>query len=777
MAPQYTTGTHADGWDDSGLPASVRDYLATGVEKGKRDDTVFWAAGQFRDAGFSQAEAEEKLLERGLADELAASEILKAVKSAYKRPPREPAIGAMAAAISCTTAAPKSTNKPSSAASPGTPPPMTTPLPSPIPDGFRVFLETVFEESERVAIGQGSRNGDGSLLIDYGDTRLRKMWLKAGPPQNLFGVFARINPMQYRGAKNDQVTSYRHTLVEFDFDKNGQLVPKEIQYAALANSGFPISVILDSGNKSLQGLIRIDAADKAQYDERVAIVYEHFRQYDFFDDDNKAENKYCRLPGCDRQLFDVTGKPAGIARQELLAVKIGPTNWDQWQSAHGAAGTSSGSSGSTAFSEEEQQRLQAEAYEFYRSKNRLLPLPMAEAAYYGIAGQIADIIAAVSEPCRESLLAQFHVGFGSILGRNLYCTQGSDHHLNEFVVLVGETAFGRKGTAWAIIRNLLREIDPDWKKNRILDGVQSGEAIIHEIRDPRQRLSRGGKMVHDPGVADKRLAIVEQEFGRVLVVGGRDGNTLSTTLRKCWDSEDDLHIGSKNDPERATHPHVSLIGHITVDELRKRLDQTDNTNGFSNRIMWLVVSRAKIVACPPPINWQNHPAILQTLHDIKANLTAHRRSFTWQKETLRDWIDYYEAKKDSGAGMLGPIIARSAPHVLRLSMLYAALDASVLIRSEHLKAAIAFVAYCERSAQWIFQERTGDKVADKIIWNLERRPNGMTRGEIQRDLFSNHCHETTLNMALSVLVSSNLIELSHEKGRNNKAVERWKIKD
>src|SRR5262249_50090962 len=169
----------------------------------------------------------------------------------------------------------------------------------------------------------------------------------------------------------------------------------------------------------------------------------------------------------------------------------------------------------------------------------------------------------------------------------------------------------------------------------------------------------------------------------------------------CWDSEDDLHTGNKNDPECASNPHVSLIGHITLEELHKRLDQIDNTNGFSNRIMWLVVKRAKVIACPPPISWDSHPAILQKLLDIKANLTTHSRSLSWQKDALLEWKQYYEAKKDSGVGMLGPIIARSAPHVLRLSMLYTVLDASTIIELKHLQAALGFVDYCERCAQWI----------------------------------------------------------------------------
>ncbi len=430
------------------------------------------------------------------------------------------------------------------------------------------------------------------------------------------------------------------------------------------------------------------------------------------------------------------------------------------------------------FSQEEQEQLRAKALEFYRTRDRLLPLPMADAAYHGIAGQVVDIIAQVSEPSRESLLSQFLTAFGSIMGPSLHCIQGGRHHLNEFVVLVGETAFGRKGTAWNAIRNLFTGIDPVWVKTRIVDGIQSGEAIIHEIRDPRQKQTRGGKMVHDPGVSDKRLAIVEQEFGRVLTICGREGNTLSETLRKCWDSEPILHVTNKNDPEQASGPHVSLIGHITLNELRKKLDQIDCSNGFANRIMWLVVNRAKVIACPPPIDWQRHRSIVERLRNIKAASGASGRSLTWAKQALLEWHDYYNAKKgSSGQGMTGPIIARSAPHVLRLAMLYAVLEGTTVLESQHLEAARAFVGYCERCAQWIFQERTGNKVADKIIWNLERRPEGMTRTEIRVELFAKHCSETTLNMALSDLVNADLIEISYERGRNNKMVEHWKMKE
>jgi hypothetical protein len=255
----------------------------------------------------------------------------------------------------------------------------------------------------------------------------------------------------------------------------------------------PITAILDSGNRSIQGAVAVNASDLAEYKQRQAIVWEYFKDR-HLDPGNKNPSRYFRCPEVTRNLYDKNHVLAGTLRQELLAIKVGAASWEEWEKIRGVNPT-------VDYTPEEKEQLKAEAMEFYRSKDRPLPLPMDETAYYGVAGQIVDIISAVSEPCRESLLAQFLVGFGSIMGRAVHCSQGGDHYLNEFVVLVGETAFGRKGTAWNAVRYLLKEIDPNWVKTKIFEGVQSGEAIVHEIRDSQQRLSPSGKTIYDPGVS------------------------------------------------------------------------------------------------------------------------------------------------------------------------------------------------------------------------------------------------------------------------------------
>ena len=71
---------------------------------------------------------------------------------------------------------------------------------------------------------------------------------------------------------------------------------------------------------------------------------------------------------------------------------------------------------------------------------------MDEAAYYGIAGEIVNIIAPGNEPCRESLLGHLLIAAGNMIGWNAWMDQGDDQHLNEFGLFIGPSrSFRRKG--------------------------------------------------------------------------------------------------------------------------------------------------------------------------------------------------------------------------------------------------------------------------------------------------------------------------------------------
>jgi Protein of unknown function (DUF3987) len=99
----------------------------------------------------------------------------------------------------------------------------------------------------------------------------------------------------------------------------------------------------------------------------------------------------------------------------------------------------------------------------------------------------------------------------------------------------------------------------------------------------------------DPGVPDKRLLVVEPELASVLEQTRPEGNTLSATLRQAWDGGK-LDTLVKNCRATATEVHVSVIGHITPEELRRKLTATEQANGFANRFLWIYARRSKELA-------------------------------------------------------------------------------------------------------------------------------------------------------------------------------------
>jgi hypothetical protein len=212
-----------------------------------------------------------------------------------------------------------------------------------------------------------------------------------------------------------------------------------------------------------------------------------------------------------------------------------------------------------------------------RETTRMWPAPLRPAAYYGLFGDLVRVIAPSTEADPAGLLLQLLTLFGNVIGRHAHWLAEADtHYGNLFTLLVGETSKGRKGTSFGHLRRLFQALDDAWMKTE-RDGLSTGEGIIWAIRDPIYKhhlVKKKGEIVRtqhvqeDPGIADKRLLVVQAEFASTLKVLTREGNTLSPVLRKAWDGLT-LQILTKNSAATASQPLVSLIGHITVTELQR----------------------------------------------------------------------------------------------------------------------------------------------------------------------------------------------------------------
>lgn len=405
-----------------------------------------------------------------------------------------------------------------------------------------------------------------------------------------------------------------------------------------------------------------------------------------------------------------------------------------------------------------------------------LPEP---AAFHGIAGEFVHLIEPHTESDPVAVLVQFLLGFGSLVGRGpRFEVEADRHHTNEFAVLVGETSKGRKGTSFGIAMKNLGVIDPDWANQRQVGGLSSGEGLIWEARDlimERSPIRQGGRVSGyqeieaDAGVTDKRLLVYEPEFASTLRVMGRDGSTLSGVVRQAWDSGN-LRALTKKSPAKATGAHISIIGHVTRDELLRYLDRTEVANGFMNRFLMVCVRRSKILPEGGRIQEVDFQPLIKKL-SFAVEWSRTRERLIRDDAARKLWAEVYELLSEGKPGMLGAVISRAEAHVVRLSLLYALLDRAPQIGRPHLEAALAFWRYAEASARYIFGDALGDTVADDLLAALREQPEGLTRTEISRH-FGHHVTAEKLDRAFTALLERGLIR-SERIPTPGREAERW----
>jgi hypothetical protein len=410
------------------------------------------------------------------------------------------------------------------------------------------------------------------------------------------------------------------------------------------------------------------------------------------------------------------------------------------------------------------------------------PDAMRPEAFHGLAGELIRAIEPHSEADTAALLLQFLVAFGNVIGRRPHFMAEADlHFTNLFAVIVGRTAKGRKGTSWGQIQRVLAAVDGEWSNGRLMSGLASGEGLIWSVRDEIRERSpvrekgqviRYEEVISDDGETDKRLMVMEPEFARVLQVAERESNTLSAVIRQAWDTGN-LRILTKKQAARSTEAHISMIGHITGDELRRRLTDTAAGNGFANRILWVCARRSRLL---PEGGALDAVDFTPYINRLKAAVRFAREVGVLRRDdnARAIWRNVYAELSEGKPGLLGAVTSRAEAQVMRLACVYALLDCSTVIQSEHLMAALAVWQYCENSARFIFGDALGDGTADEILRELRNHPQGMARNDI-REHFNRNKSAAEIGRALSVLQEYGLarMERGREQEGQTRPTERW----
>ena len=224
-------------------------------------------------------------------------------------------------------------------------------------------------------------------------------------------------------------------------------------------------------------------------------------------------------------------------------------------------------------------------------------------------------------------------------------------------------------------------------------------------------------------------------------------------------------------PFTATDAHVSILGHITMQELVQLLTVVDLVNGFANRFLWFIVRSQK------DLPFGGEIPELGILRDALASAVVHAKSvgrIKWTGGARAIWPPMYRELKKLPGGSLGEVLSRGQPHVLRMAGMYTLADGLGVIDTCHLLAAKALWDSSARCAHYIFGDNLGNKDAEKILKALkDASPNGLTRKEIREVVFQRNKSSQVITDALTLLLEKGLIREVKEVNTGGRPAHRY----
>lgn len=364
-----------------------------------------------------------------------------------------------------------------------------------------------------------------------------------------------------------------------------------------------------------------------------------------------------------------------------------------------------------------------------------------EKALHGLAGEFVTTIYPHTEANKAALLVQMLVAFGNVIGRGpYYVAESTRHYTNLYALIVGATS-AAKGSSLKQVRNVFDRVDEGWALDCNRSGLSSGEGLVEAI-----------------GEKDKRLFLRESEFASVLARQGRDASVLSATLRELWDDGNARVMNRKHNALSAIDAHVSLVGHITPEELMQRLDVTDLVNGYANRFLFVCVRRSKALPDGGSLSERDVNTLVMKIQRAK-EFAEGVREMKRDERAAELWHEVYPRLTEDKAGTFGKVVARARPQVLRLSCIYALLDQSSEVRREHLEAALALWQYCEDSAHYIFAGgATLSPNAQKLLDAIRDAGDAGLNRTAQSEIFAKNLDAKKLDRLTDELIKGGLVK-------------------
>jgi RecA-family ATPase len=186
------------------------------------------------------------------------------------------------------------------------------------PGEYIGYVTSVYEDSEtgKLSPTRGNYDRTAGQIIDLLEKCGGDIGSVLGDADPRAGAWIRVNPLDGKGIKDENVTSYRYVLIESDS------LPIEQQNALMHDLELPIVTLTYTGGKSLHAIVKVDASSREEYRQRVAYLFDICEKNGLrIDRSCKNPSRLTRLPGFRR----------GDNWQYLIETNIGKASFEEWK--------------------------------------------------------------------------------------------------------------------------------------------------------------------------------------------------------------------------------------------------------------------------------------------------------------------------------------------------------------------------------------------------------------------------------------------------------------
>jgi len=391
-------------------------------------------------------------------------------------------------------------------------------------------------------------------------------------------------------------------------------------------------------------------------------------------------------------------------------------------------------------------------------------LPQADPIMFD--GLLGDIVKKIDPSTESGIMGLYSHALGyfsHIIGKNPHYVSGYGNFIrvNQYILSVGKSSNGRKGTANASIGHFVREAwDPNFYE-QVYGNFGSGEGLIKKLTTP--------KADEEEDFIPERptVLLIDEEFESTMTICSRPSEILNGVLLKAFELIPLDRIIANQLDLRANDYWFNQIAHITPKQLmiKFKKDQQNVNRGFYNRYIYFLTGKTKHVSSTVPINWIHNNQNLMELFREQMHWASSQGEIKMSPEAEAEYLEFKIRTSpiddlESDETTIDIMLARFDRHCISLAMLFYLLDTErhAEIQATHIAQAIAVLDYVDQTIHWLFDSLTGDDLADKLYTYIS------DKGEVTKSVISNEVGQNNsariqkINVALLHLIRNQFVE-------------------